>query len=71
MVLEYVFALSQFLYQLIASDAVTQELLAAVLQIYRNTEMLVFYKTDSFKTNMRQMMSIVLLQVREWGGGEV
>ncbi len=71
MVLEYVFALSQFLYQLIASDAVTQELLAAVLQIYRNTEMLVFYKTDSFKTKMRQMMSIVLLQVREWGGGEV
>lgn len=70
MVLEYVFALSQFLYQLIASDAVTQELLAAVLQIYRNTEMLVFYKTDSFKTKMRQMMSIVLLQVREWGGGE-
>lgn len=65
------FALSQFLYQLIASDAVTQELLAAVLQIYRNTEMLVFYKTDSFKTKMRQMMSIVLLQVREWGGGEV
>lgn len=71
MVLEYVFALSQFLYQLIASDAVTQELLAAVLQIYRNTEMLVFYKTASFKTKMRQMMSIVLLQVREWGGGEV
>lgn len=71
MVLEYVFALSQFLYQLIASDAVTQELLAAVLQIYRSTEMLVFYKTDSFKTKMRQMMSIVLLQVREWGGGEV
>ena len=71
MVLEYVFALSQFLYQLIASDAVTQELLAAVLQIYRNTEILVFYKTDSFKTKMRQMMSIVLLQVREWGGGEV
>ena len=71
MVLEYVFALSQFLYQLIASDAVTQELLAAVLQIYRNTEMLVFYKTDSFKTKMRQMMSIVLLQVREWGGSEV
>lgn len=70
MVLEYVFALSQFLYQLIASDTVTQELLAAVLQIYRNTEMLVFYKTDSFKTKMRQMMSIVLLQVREWGGGE-
>ena len=70
MVLEYVFALSQFLYQLIASDAVTQELLAAVLQIYRNTEMLVFYKTDSFKKKMRQMMSIVLLQVREWGGGE-
>lgn len=70
MVLEYVFALSQFLYQLIASDAVTQELLAAVLQIYRNTEMLVFYKTDSFKTKMRQMMSIVLLQVRERGGGE-
>lgn len=65
MVLEYVFALSQFLYQLIASDTVTQELLAAVLQIYRNTEMLVFYKTDSFKTKMRQMMSIVLLQVRE------
>mgnify|MGYP004645971127 FL=1 len=65
MVLEYVFALSQFLYQLIASDAVTQELLAAVLQIYRNTEMLVFYKTDSFKTKMRQMMSFVLLQVRE------
>lgn len=65
------FALSQFLYQLIASDTVTQELLAAVLQIYRNTEMLVFYKTDSFKTKMRQMMSIVLLQVREWGGGEV
>lgn len=65
MVLEYVFALSQFLYQLIASDAVTQELLAAVLQIYRSTEMLVFYKTDSFKTKMRQMMSIVLLQVRE------
>ena len=64
------FALSQFLYQLIASDTVTQELLAAVLQIYRNTEMLVFYKTDSFKTKMRQMMSIVLLQVREWGGGE-
>ena len=64
------FALSQFLYQLIASDAVTQELLAAVLQIYRSTEMLVFYKTDSFKTKMRQMMSIVLLQVREWGGGE-
>ena len=64
------FALSQFLYQLIASDAVTQELLAAVLQIYRNTEMLVFYKTDSFKTKMRQMMSIVLLQVRERGGGE-
>ena len=59
------FALSQFLYQLIASDAVTQEPLAAVLQIYRNTEMLVFYKTDSFKTKMRQMMSIVLLQVRE------
>lgn len=59
------FALSQFLYQLIASDTVTQELLAAVLQIYRNTEMLVFYKTDSFKTKMRQMMSIVLLQVRE------
>lgn len=71
MVLEYVFALSQFLYQLIASDAVTQELLAAVLQIYRSTEMLVFYKTDSFKTKMRQMMSIVLLQVREWGDGEV
>lgn len=71
MVLEYVFALSQFLYQLIASDTVTQELLAAVLQIYRNTEMLVFYKTDSFKTKMRQMMSIVLLQVREWGDGEV
>ena len=71
MVLEYVFALSQFLYQLITSDAVTQELLAAVLQIYRNTEMLVFYKTDSFKTKMRQMMSIVLLQVREWGDGEV
>lgn len=70
MVLEYVFALSQFLYQLIASDTVTQELLAAVLQIYRNTEMLVFYKTDSFKTKMRQMMSIVLLQVRERGGGE-
>lgn len=70
MVLEYVFALSQFLYQLIASDAVTQELLAAVLQIYRNTEMLVFYKTDSFKTKMRQMMSIVLLQVQERGGGE-
>ena len=65
MVLEYVFALSQFLYQLIASDTVTQELLAAVLQIYRNTEMLVFYKTDSFKTKMRQKMSIVLLQVRE------
>ena len=64
------FALSQFLYQLIASDTVTQELLAAVLQIYRNTEMLVFYKTDSFKTKMRQMMSIVLLQVRERGGGE-
>lgn len=70
MVLEYVFALSQFLYQLIASDAVTQELLAAVLQIYRNTEMLVFYKTDSFKMKMRQMMSIVLLQVQERGGGE-
>ena len=65
------FALSQFLYQLIASDTVTQELLAAVLQIYRNTEMLVFYKTVSFKTKMRQMMSIVLLQVRERGGGEV
>lgn len=61
--MDYVLTLSQFLYQLIASDAVTQELLSAILEMYRNSEMLVFYKTDAFKANMRQMMSVLLLQV--------
>lgn len=41
----------------------TQELLSAILEMYRNSEMLVFYKTDAFKANMRQMMSVLLLQV--------
>lgn len=62
-VMDYVLTLSQFLYQLIASEAVTQELLSAILEMYRNSEMLVFYKTDAFKANMRQMMSVLLLQV--------
>ena len=61
--MDYVLTLSQFLYQLIASDTVTQELLSAILEMYRNSEMLVFYKTDAFKANMRQMMSVLLLQV--------
>lgn len=61
--MDYVLTLSQFLYQLIASEAVTQELLSAILEMYRNSEMLVFYKTDAFKANMRQMMSVLLLQV--------
>ena len=55
--MDYVLTLSQFLYQLIASEAVTQELLSAILEMYRNSEMLVF------KANMRQMMSVLLLQV--------
>ena len=62
-VMDYVLTLSQFLYQLIASEAVTQELLSSILEKYRNSEMLVFYKTDAFKANMRQMMSVLLLQV--------
>ena len=61
--MDYVLTLSQFLYQLIVSEAVTQELLSAILEMYRNSEMLVFYKTDAFKANMRQMMSVLLLQV--------
>ena len=61
--MDYVLTLSQFLYQLIASEAVTQELLSAILEMYRNSEMLVFYKTDAFKANMRQMRSVLLLQV--------
>ena len=61
--MDYVLTLSQFLYQLIASEAVTQELLSSILEMYRNSEMLVFYKTDAFKANMRQMMSVLLLQV--------
>ena len=61
--MDYVLTLSQFLYQLIASEAVTQELLSAILEMYRNSEMPVFYKTDAFKANMRQMMSVLLLQV--------
>ena len=62
-VMDYVLTLSQFLYQLIASEVVTQELLSSILEMYRNSEMLVFYKTDAFKANMRQMMSVLLLQV--------
>lgn len=61
--MDYVLTLSQFLYQLIASEVVTQELLSSILEMYRNSEMLVFYKTDAFKANMRQMMSVLLLQV--------
>ena len=69
-VMDYVLTLSQFLYQLIASEVVTQELLSSILEMYRNSEMLVFYKTDAFKANMRQMMSVLLLQVAVGDGDD-
>lgn len=55
--------LSQYLYKILISDSVPQELLLMVLKIFQGTEMLPFYKTDAFRTAMRQMLSVVLLQV--------
>ena len=62
-ILNYILSLSQFLYQLLASDSVSQELLASVLDIYRNTGMLSVYKTPVFRANLRQALSLVLLHV--------
>ena len=48
-VLQYVLVLSRLLY--------------AVLAIYRNTGMLTVYKAPGFRAELRQSLSVVLLQV--------
>ena len=63
-VVEMVLQLSQFLYKILVGEAVPQELLSMVLKLFGSPEMLPFYKTEAFRTQMRQMISIVLLQVR-------
>ena len=62
-IMNYILTLSQFLYQLLASESVSQELLSAVLDIYQNTGMLPIYKAPAFRANLRQSLSLVLLQV--------
>ncbi|KAK8802514.1 hypothetical protein WA171_006193 [Blastocystis sp. BT1] len=61
-IMNYILTLSQFLYQLLASESVSQELLSAVLDIYKNTGMLPIYKAPAFRANLRQSLSLVLLQ---------
>lgn len=65
--MEYVLALSRFLYEILAAEAAPQELLGDVLAIYKNTGMLTVYKAPAFRAGLRQSLSIVLLQV---GAGE-
>lgn len=62
-IMDYILTLSQFLYQLLASESVSQELLSVVLDIYKNTGMLPVYKSPAFKANLRQSLSLILLQV--------
>ena len=66
-----VLRLSQFLYKILVWDAAPQALLSMVLKIFGNPEMLPFFKTDAFRAQMRQMISIVLLQVGERAGFHV
>lgn len=55
--------LSQFFYQLLGSETTPQEQLMDILSIYRNTDMLPFYKSTPFKSQMRQGLTVLLLQV--------
>ena len=47
----------------LAAETAPQELLGAVLAIYRNTGMLTVYKAPGFRAELRQSLSVVLLQV--------
>lgn len=62
-VLQYVLMLSRLLYAVLAAETAPQELLGAVLAIYRNTGMLTVYKAPGFRAELRQSLSVVLLQV--------
>lgn len=70
-VVEMVLRLSQFLYKILVWEAAPQELLSMVLKIFGSPEMLPFFKTDAFRAQMRQMISIVLLQVGKRAGFNV
>ena len=59
-VLQYVLVLSRLLYAVLAAETAPQELLGA---IYRNTGMLTVYKAPGFRAELRQSLSVVLLQV--------
>ena len=48
---------------MLAAETAPQELLGAVLAIYRNTGMLTVYKAPGFRAELRQSLSVVLLQV--------
>ncbi|KAK8800862.1 hypothetical protein WA588_001693 [Blastocystis sp. NMH] len=61
-VLQYVLVLSRLLYAVLAAETAPQELLGAVLAIYRNTGMLTVYKAPGFRAELRQSLSVVLLQ---------
>lgn len=61
--MNYVVSISGLFYQLLASDTTPLEQLSQILEIYRNSDMLPFYKTDVFKSNIRHSLSLVLLQV--------
>lgn len=61
--MKYIIHLSQLFYQLLVNDNTPQEQLSQILSIFRNTDMLAFYKTNAFKNEMQQGLSIVLLQV--------
>lgn len=61
--MNYVMSLSGLFYELLASDITPLEQLSQILEIYRNSDMLPFYKTDLFKSNIRHSLSVVLLQV--------
>lgn len=61
--MNYILTLSQFLYQLLASESVSQELLSGVLDIYKNTGSFQSTKAPPSEANLRQSLSLVLLQV--------
>lgn len=66
-----VLQLSQYLYKILVWESAPPELLSMVLKLFGSPEMLPFFKTDAFRSRMRQMISIVLLQVGERAGLDV
>lgn len=63
-VVNHMLNISQLFYQLLTSDTVSQEHLSQILAIYRNADMLPFYKSSGFRSGLKQNFTTVLLQVR-------